>query len=205
MGVAKKPPAPPSPAQEANTMVTEQQIKLARDKFKEISGITIYTPDEGTLDDFEQSRYDGLVAALEAALSTDAEPVKTAPAVAVKDACAPDLLLYNLLMEAINEGVAKATDPDWTTKDFGKSPYYQAIHAALSAQVQDDLAGHEPYGTPRAGAMRVIDADQWEPCSPSYLSRGGCCATAPRVWNAEGLNHWHPKIPASPASKHGGP
>lgn len=55
--------------------ITEQQIKLARDKFKEISGITIYTPDEGTLDDFEQSRYDGFVAALEAALSTDGEPV----------------------------------------------------------------------------------------------------------------------------------
>ena len=54
-------------------MVTEQQIKLARDKFKEISGITIYTPDEGTLDDFEQSRYDGLVAALEAALSAQVQ------------------------------------------------------------------------------------------------------------------------------------
>lgn len=59
-------------------MVTEQQIKLARDKFKEISGITIYTPDEGSLDDFEQSRYEGLVAALEAALSA-AEPVAWQP------------------------------------------------------------------------------------------------------------------------------
>jgi hypothetical protein len=63
--------------------------------------------------------------------------LSAAPSVTVKDASSPDLLLYNLLMEAINEGVAKVNDPDWTTKDFGKSPYYQAIHAALSAQVQD--------------------------------------------------------------------
>lgn len=59
-------------------MVTEHQIKLARDKFKEISGITVYTPDEGTLDDFEQARYGGLVAAIEAVLST-VEPVVFRP------------------------------------------------------------------------------------------------------------------------------
>jgi len=60
-------------------MVTEKMIEAARDKFKELAGIQIYLPGEGTLDDFEQGRYDALVAALEAALSTDAEPVAYRP------------------------------------------------------------------------------------------------------------------------------
>jgi hypothetical protein len=42
-------------------------------------------------------------------------------------------------------------------------------------------------------AMTVIDAEQWEPCSPSWIARGGDCAAAPRVWNAATCNHWHPK------------
>lgn len=76
------------------------------------------------------------------------------------------------------------------------------MNAALSAQVQD-VVGHEPFGAPGPDAMRVIDPDQWEPCSPDYLKRGGCCATAPRVWNAERLNHYHPKLPAAPAKQEG--
>jgi hypothetical protein len=44
--------------------------------------------------------------------------------------------------------------------------------------------------------MTVIDEDQWEPCSPSYLDRGGRC-DAPRVWDEAQQNHWHPKL-ASP-------
>lgn len=42
--------------------------------------------------------------------------------------------------------------------------------------------------------MTVIDIDQWEPCSPSYLSRGGNCGKAPRVWDQHQCNHWHPKL-----------
>lgn len=45
--------------------------------------------------------------------------------------------------------------------------------------------------------MTVIDPDQWEPCSPSYLARGGDCATAPRVWHEQQCNHWHPKLPTN--------
>jgi phytoene/squalene synthetase len=50
--------------------ITPEALRAARDAFKEKSGITIYLPDEGTLDDFEQGRYDGLCAALSAALSS---------------------------------------------------------------------------------------------------------------------------------------
>lgn len=57
--------------------ITPEMIRAARDAFKEKAGITIYLPDEGTLDDFEQGRYDGLCAALSAALS--AQPVAVKP------------------------------------------------------------------------------------------------------------------------------
>lgn len=62
-----------------------------------------------------------------------------APSLAVKalDKCAVDLLLYNLLKEAIQEGMDKATNPDWVTKDFTQSEAYVAIRSAVSAQVQD--------------------------------------------------------------------
>lgn len=53
--------------------ITPEIIRAARDAFKKKAGITIYLPDEGTLDDFEQVRYDGLCAAITAALS--AQPV----------------------------------------------------------------------------------------------------------------------------------
>ena len=80
-----------------------------------------------------------------------------APPVAVKalDAASPDLLLYNLITEAVNEGVAKATDPDWTSKDFVNSPSYQAIHSALSAQVQD-VAGWLPADEAPRGTVALI-------------------------------------------------
>lgn len=71
--------------------------------------------------------------ALEAALSAAEPPV----AVKALDAVSSDLLLYNLVTEAVNEGFSKATDPDWTSKDFTKSASYQAIRSALTAQVQD--------------------------------------------------------------------
>jgi len=48
---------------------------------------------------------------------------------------------------------------------------------------------------PVAAIMTVIDPDAWEPCSPAYLAAGGDCASAPRVWNALEMNHWHPKLP----------
>ncbi|MFA4499929.1 hypothetical protein P2B16_14925 [Xanthomonas perforans] len=41
-------------------------------------------------------------------------------------------------------------------------------------------------------AMTVINPDEWEPCSPAYLANGGSC-DAPRVWNAQDHNHWHPR------------
>jgi hypothetical protein len=41
--------------------------------------------------------------------------------------------------------------------------------------------------------LSVIDENDWEPCSPTWIDNGGNCAKAPRVWNAGTLNHWHPK------------
>jgi len=41
-------------------------------------------------------------------------------------------------------------------------------------------------------ALTVIDPEEWEPCTPEYLSNGGDCK-APRVWHAATCNHWHPK------------
>lgn len=89
-------------------------------------------------------------------------------------------------------------------KAAAQADYEARVSSALSAQVQG-VAGHEPFGAPGPDAMRVIDSDQWEPCSPDYLRRGGCCATAPRVWNAGHLNHYHPKLPAAPAKQEGKP
>jgi hypothetical protein len=41
-------------------------------------------------------------------------------------------------------------------------------------------------------AMTVINPDEWEPCSPDYLANGGSC-DAPRVWNGQTQNHYHPR------------
>lgn len=73
-------------------------------------------------------------------------------------------------------------------------PIYGAAHAM--SQSKSDIARAE--GWPDEMAMRVIDPDQWEPCSPSWLERGGDCGCAPRVWNANDHNHWHPKIRSMP-------
>ena len=40
--------------------------------------------------------------------------------------------------------------------------------------------------------MTVINPEEWEPCSPEYLAAGGRC-DAPRVWNPQTQNHWHPR------------
>lgn len=42
--------------------------------------------------------------------------------------------------------------------------------------------------------LTVIDTEQWEPCSPAWLERGGNCATAPRVWNVSSNSHYHPRL-----------
>lgn len=95
-----------------------------------------------------------------------------APSVAVKalDTCAVDLLLYNLLREAIQEGMDKATNPDWVTKDFTHSGPYVALRSALSAQVQDvagdadDYYGNDPAELKRLLAQRdkwLVDNDHW--------------------------------------------
>lgn len=152
------------------------------------------------------------------------EPVKTAPAVAVKalewiatKEMHRFLVSGTEIVEYASKGkfrytLIKNSGGSWNAKrgrygvvDYGtcvslgeakaaaQADYEARIRSALSAQVQD-VAGQEPYGAPGPDVMHVIDPDQWEPCSPSYLSRGGCCATAPRVWNVKGLNHWHPKL-----------
>ncbi|SOD00249.1 hypothetical protein SAMN05216358_5353 [Rhizobium sp. AN5] len=86
-----------------------------------------------------------------AALSA-AEP-QPVPSVAVKalDTCAVDLLLYNLLGEAIQEGMHKATNPDWVTKDFTQTVTYIALRSTISAQVQDV-----------AGTVEAFDKDHPE-------------------------------------------
>lgn len=48
--------------------------------------------------------------------------------------------------------------------------------------------------------MTVIDPDQWEPCSSTYLGAGGQCS-APRVWNSSECNHYHPKLTSALASE----
>ncbi|MFB7144977.1 hypothetical protein ACWGMK_06005 [Agrobacterium deltaense] len=113
-------------------MVTEQQIKRARDKFKEISGITIYTPDEGSLDDFEQSRYEGLVAALEAALSA-AEPV----ARQYRAGSPEGETSWRMVDDEHYAGweAMKKRFPDSVTLQY--RDLYAAATSALSAQVQD--------------------------------------------------------------------
>ncbi|WP_212285739.1 hypothetical protein [Agrobacterium tumefaciens] len=136
-------------------MVTEKQIKLARDKFKEISGITIYAPDEGSLDDFEQSRYDGLVAALEAALSA-AEP-QPAPSVTAKEPSERMLLAGSLV--------------DWkkySDKKEAARDVWNVMHrnAGGSAQVQD-VATHRhkkrgsEYVLIGVGKMQAEDWFDW--------------------------------------------
>lgn len=72
----------------------------------------------------------------------------------------------------------------------------------VRAAMRDAIA---KWDTPPAEqqAMTVIDAEQWEPCSPSWIARGGDCAAAPRVWNAATCNHWHPK--AAPKAAPGEP
>lgn len=139
-------------------MVTEKMIEAARDKFKELSGIQIYLPGEGTLDDFEQGRYAALVAAIEAALSTDAEPVKTVPAVAVKALRwkGPDSYgEYHSLDGLWGYIIRCEDDGHWLTEvgDYFRSPeaaqaaaqadYEARVRSALSAQVQDVAEGKQ--------------------------------------------------------------
>lgn len=73
---------------------------------------------------------------------------------------------------------------------------YEGLRNRLrNAERELDAALAKPSPSPVAagGAMTVIDPDQWEPCSPVYLKAGGSC-DAPRVWNEQSKNHWHPKI-----------
>ncbi|WP_065091449.1 hypothetical protein [Rhizobium leucaenae] len=63
-------------------------------------------------------------------------------------------------------------------------PSDEAVSELLAAALQPDR-------------MTVINPDEWEPCSPEYLSAGGSCH-APRVWNENDKNHWHPKLSLQP-------
>lgn len=80
-----------------------------------------------------------------------------------------------------------------TVRYASKEEYLAARQAARDEWFDRTLKEIDAAGHPDASAMRVIDPDQWEPCSPAYISAGGCCASAPRVWNARDKNHWHPK------------
>jgi len=62
--------------------------------------------------------------------------------------------------------------------------------------VIEEIRKLEAQLAPGQQQLTVIDAAQWEPCTPDYLARGGSC-NAPRVWHAESGNHWHPRLPAS--------
>lgn len=130
-----------------------------------------------------------------------------AGATQVKDIAIPGVKLGMPMLQALSR-LAGSRHSDGTSSIVSaedRSVIIDTCHAimtgaaALSAQVQD--VAREEFGAPGPDAMRVIDPDQWEPCSPSYLKRGGCCATAPRVWHTTELNHWHPKLPAAPAAK----
>lgn len=65
----------------------------------------------------------------------------------------------------------------------------------MEAIVRDTFAA----STADATTMTVINPEEWEPCSPAYLANGGRC-DAPRVWNQQGQNHWHPRRHAIPLS-----
>lgn len=116
-------------------------------------------------------------------------PQQPAPSVAVKalDTCAVDLLLYNLLREAIQEGMDKATNPDWVTKDFTHSGPYVALRSALSAlsaQVQD-VAGFDLTLSALQSA-HVARQEEWCPDVKPDLSfrgneLGGECGEAQNV------------------------
>lgn len=63
----------------------------------------------------------------------------------------------------------------------------------LTARVDEAITPTEGEG--EAPPMTVVNPDEWEPCSPEYLSRGGSC-NSPRVWNEATGNHYHPKLTA---------
>lgn len=100
----------------------------------------------------------------------------------------------------IDEGeayIAEYEYDDYTPSEFERGMISDAFNGIMS---------YEPFFgiirsivAPVAEPMRVIDPDEWEPCSPEYLNAGGKCS-APRVWNAAECNHYHPKLrAASPA------
>lgn len=208
--------------------ISEQQIKLSRDKFKEISGITIYTPDEGTLDDYEQSRYDGFVAALEAALSTDAEPVKTAPSVAVKALKREDMAQRLFATDWPNDKWDRFKDGD-----HAKERYLRMADTALSAQVQD-VAGWRAIETapskhdwlkthgkillgrwyvPRDENGEPVDEGQWTWVQVVELTSAGWHLLSSGFvgWHGtatipvrDDATHWMP-LPAAPVKQEGQP
>jgi hypothetical protein len=49
-----------------------------------------------------------------------------------------------------------------------------------------------------AQTLTVIDPNHWVPCSPEWITKGGNCATAPRLWNAVECNHYHPTVTQPP-------
>ena len=46
--------------------------------------------------------------------------------------------------------------------------------------------------SPSSKVLTVIDPQDWEPCSPAYLSNGGCCDHV-RLWCEAEKNHYHPR------------
>ncbi len=127
-----------------------------------------------------------------------AEPVKTAPAVAVPQ------ILVNLATAVLAQAPANATEFMGIGLDD--------IRSALSAQVQD-LAGWQPIETaPRDGSefQAWIKDYGWEPKARINLSTEAFEIWGRVDYDEEGWSvyphmipsHWMP-LPASPASKHG--
>lgn len=208
-------------------MATEQQIKLARDKFKEISGITIYTPDEGTLDDFEQSRYDGLVAALEAALSA------AEPSVAVKDlewnlndswnvsktvigtyvvrpCLATKFAGQWLLRRAQNEDSEKTLyASEEEAKAAAQADYEARIRSALIAQVQDVVC-ETCNGTGKEARHQICrdcdDGWQLAPMEPSDdMIAAAKATTSAALTRSHAAEIYRAMLAAAPAKQEGQP
>lgn len=103
-----------------------------------------------------------------------------------------------LLVAAIVELERQRTKHPHILRLAGYVSAYMHIDGAvdLEALIEVILAEQaKPADDGEPDVMTVIDPDQWEPCSPGWLTRHppGDCAAAPRVWNPREQNHYHPK------------
>lgn len=107
----------------------EEAAKLIEDGYPR-PGIS-YKLDTCLHDKFQWEDCEGCAAWAIRKLAERSSPPPQSHVVAVKPLAAT--LLYSLLVMAKNEGVASATDPNWTSKDFTATPEYKAVAAAMTA------------------------------------------------------------------------